>query len=207
MMQCAYDSISARVLQSQRGISGSKATLICLALSGSFQQNVTQAPLSATSNCWQPPAAGSAPAQHKQTPKTVRTQQGAAAPAASRTPNPPALDPEPRGRAPRPSPASARCPPPSLTRAKPLEARPVPGPAGRPDRYTRRRLHATQARAYATMNELKVPSASFLAPLNQRLSPICTLSRYRLPLLTAALISWWRPPSSPSAARATLCHS
>lgn len=54
---------------------------------------------------------------------------------------------------------------------------------------------------YATVKELKEPSASFLAPLNHLLSPIWTLRMYKSPLDTVATRRWWRPPSSPSAVR------
>lgn len=42
--------------------------------------------------------------------------------------------------------------------------------------------------AYTTVKLFHAPTASFLAPLNQRLSPHCTLSRYRLPLATCSKV-------------------
>ncbi len=54
---------------------------------------------------------------------------------------------------------------------------------------------------YATVKLSNTPRHSFLAPLNHLLSPACTLRMYRLPLLTVALMSWWRPPSLPSPVR------
>lgn len=46
---------------------------------------------------------------------------------------------------------------------------------------------------------MKVPRASFFAPLNHLLSPTWILQIHSLPPDTVADTSWWRPPSSPSA--------
>lgn len=50
------------------------------------------------------------------------------------------------------------------------------------------------------MKESNTPTASFFTPLNHLLSPQRTSSTHSLPSETVALISWWRPPSLPSAA-------
>ena len=59
---------------------------------------------------------------------------------------------------------------------------------------------ANQSKSKSNSSMHCITHQALSSPLNHRLSPACTFSRYRLPFETVALMSWWRPPSLPSAA-------